>query len=318
MSAQPVEAPFMLQAQAVTAGFGPTTVLHGIDLVVPRGEVTGIFGLNGAGKSVTMKVLAGVVPVRSGRVLLDGRDVTRLSAEERVRAGMAHVPQGRQVFGNLTVEENLRLGAWTLRRRDPGRYPAALDGVYDRFPILRERRTQLAGTMSGGQQAQLAVGRALVTEPSIILIDEPSAGLSPVAVQDLFATLTEVAHTGVTMLLVEQNVAFGLRLVQSVNLLQVGRVVHSGPVSSLDAATLASRLGVGSLLSAGVGASLAARTTATRKTVAPKAAPKPPAKKAVPKKAVPKKAVPKKAAPKKAAPKKAAPKKAAPTRPDRA
>jgi len=249
----------VLEAHGLVAGFGANTVLHGVDLVVDHGEAAGVFGLNGAGKSVLMKVLAGVVPAREGVIFLAGRDVTRASAEDRVAAGMAHVPQGRQVFAALTVEENLRLGAYVLRRRDKSRYPGVVDGIYDRFPLLRERRTQLAGTMSGGQQAALAVARALMAEPSLVLVDEPSAGLSPVACQDLFATLRTVADSGVTMVLVEQNVSFGLRIVDTAHLLQVGRVVHSSPVAELDTTTLAARLGVGRMLGAGVGESLAAR-----------------------------------------------------------
>lgn len=254
-----VPADLVLEGTGLVAGFGPNTVLHGIDLAVPRGTVAGIFGLNGAGKSVLMKVLAGIVPARAGSVVLEGDDVTRAGPEARVTAGMAHVPQGRQVFAALTVEENLRLGAYVLRRKDKSRYAGVLDGIYDRFPVLRERRRQLAGTMSGGQQAALAVARALMPEPRLVLVDEPSAGLSPVACQELFATLRTVAESGVTMVLVEQNVAFGLRLVDHVHLLQVGRVVHSSPVAELDSATLAARLGVGRVLGKGVGGSLAVR-----------------------------------------------------------
>ena len=249
----------VLSVEGVTAGFGVTTVLHGVDLEVRAGEVAGVFGLNGAGKSVTMKVLAGIVPARSGRVTFLGRDVTQASPEERVRLGMAHVPQGRQVFAALTVEQNLRLGAYTLRRRDASRYASVLDGVFDRFPLLAERRTQVAGTMSGGQQAALAVARSLMSEPALILVDEPSAGLSPMAVQELFGTLAEVARTGVTMVLVEQNVAFGLQLVHTVNVLQVGRVVHRGPVAGLDQEALAGYLGIGRLLGGGVARSIQGR-----------------------------------------------------------
>jgi branched-chain amino acid transport system ATP-binding protein len=249
----------VLEVAGVTAGFGATTVLHGVDLTVAPGEVAGVFGLNGAGKSVTMKVLAGIVPVRTGTVRFLGQDVTSTSPEDRVARGMAHVPQGRQVFAALSVEQNLRLGAYTLRRRDRGRYDPVLAGVYDRFPLLAERRAQIAGTMSGGQQAALAVARALMAEPSLILVDEPSAGLSPMAVQELFGTLREVARTGVTMVLVEQNVAFGLQLVDTVHVLQVGRVVHRGPVAGLDQATLARYRGCGRLLGAGVATSMAGR-----------------------------------------------------------
>ncbi len=252
----------MLEVEAVTAGFGATTVLHGVDLTVEPGEVTGVFGLNGAGKSVTMKVLAGIVPARSGSITFLGEDVTKRSPEERVSMGMAHVPQGRQVFAGLSVEQNLRLGAYTLRRRDKSRYAGVLDSVFERFPRLAERRTQLAGTMSGGQQASLAVARALMSEPKLVLVDEPSAGLSPMAVQELFGTLRSVAATGVTMVLVEQNVAFGLQLVDNVNVLQVGRVVYRGPVAGLDQEKLAGYLGIGRLLGTGIAASIAGRDSA--------------------------------------------------------
>ena len=249
----------MLQLQQVTAGFGAVTVLHGIDLLVEPGEIAGVFGLNGAGKSVTMKTIAGLVPARSGSIVFDGVDITRLDAEARVEMGMGHVPQGRQVFANLTVEENLRLGAYTLRRKQRSRYPSVLDGVYDRFPVLRERRTQKAGTMSGGQQASLSVARALVNEPRLILVDEPSAGLSPKMQGDLREVLQVVKDSGVTMVLVEQNVAFGLSLVDTANLLQTGTVVHSAPVAELDEDTLATHLGIGRVLAGATGSALHAR-----------------------------------------------------------
>ena len=256
----------LLTVDDLYAGFGATTVLHGLSYEVQPGEIAGIFGLNGAGKSVSMKVLAGIVPARSGRILFDGLDITSMSAEQRVAKGMAHVPQGRNVFANLTVEQNLRLGAYTLRRRSPRKYRGVLDGVYDRFPLLAERRAQVAGTMSGGQQASLAVARALMAEPLLMLVDEPSAGLAPLVVQELFATLREVASTGVTMVLVEQNVTFGLRLAHTAHILQVGRIVHSGPVGELDSASVASYLGVGRLLGAGVTGTIASRRTPAKKT----------------------------------------------------
>ncbi|MDX6200125.1 MAG: branched-chain amino acid transport system ATP-binding protein [Actinomycetota bacterium] len=249
----------LLEVRDITAGFGATTVLHGVSFDVPEGSIAGIFGLNGAGKSVTMKVLGGSVPARSGSVLFRGEDITRLSPEKRVAMGMGHVPQGRQVFPELTVEENLRLGAYTLRRKHKSRYAAALDGVLDRFPILAQRRGQLAGTMSGGQQASLAVARALINEPQLILVDEPSAGLSPVATLELDEVLQQVATTGVTMVLVEQNIAFGLSLVDTAHLMQTGTVVHSGPVAELDDQTLATHLGIGRVLQAAAGSALAAR-----------------------------------------------------------
>ncbi|MCW2709032.1 MAG: ATP-binding cassette protein [Frankiales bacterium] len=249
----------MLELHDVTAGFGAVTVLHGVTMVVQQGEIAGVFGLNGAGKSVTMKTVAGIVPARSGQIVFDGVDITRLDAETRVEMGMGHVPQGRQVFANLTVEENLRLGAYTLRRKQRSRYAAALDGVYDRFPVLRERRAQRAGTMSGGQQASLSVARALINEPRLVLVDEPSAGLSPKLQGDLRDVLQVVKDSGVTMVLVEQNVAFGLSLVDTAHLLQTGTVVHSSPVADLDEETLATHLGIGRVLAGATGSALTTR-----------------------------------------------------------
>jgi len=193
----------LLQAVDLKAGFGSNTVLHGVSYTVQSGEIAGIFGLNGAGKSVSMKVVAGVVPAWSGTVLFDGTDITRMTPEERVRRG------------------------------------------------------QLAGTMSGGEQASLAVARALMSEPKLLLIDEPSAGLAPRIVEDLFETLREVNRTGVTLLLVEQNVTFGLKLVDSAHIMQRGRIVYEGAVANLDRDRVAEYLGIGRLLKPGATASLA-------------------------------------------------------------
>ena len=250
----------LLEVNDLKAGFGVNTVLHGVSLAVSAGEMAGVFGLNGAGKSVTMKVIAGMVPARAGSVFLQGEDITRLSPEARVAAGIANVPQGRQVFADMSVEQNLRLGAYVLRRRDKKRYRARLDEMFERFPILAERRRQLAGTMSGGEQASLAVARALMSEPKLVLVDEPSAGLAPLIVEKLFETLKEVNRSGVTMLLVEQNVTFGLKLVDTAHVMQSGRIVYQGNVASLDRERVADYLGIGRLLGSGV-----ARVTESRK-----------------------------------------------------
>jgi branched-chain amino acid transport system ATP-binding protein len=242
----------LLELQDVSTGFGANTVLHGCTYHVREGEIAGVLGLNGAGKSVSLKVVAGLLPAWSGRVSFLGEDVTKMSVEERVARGMGHVPQGRQVFPEFTVEENLRLGAYPLRRREKARYKAVLDGIFDRFPILAERRGQLAGTMSGGQQAMLAVGRGLMSEPKLLVIDEPSAGLSPVAVQELFDTLGVVHESGVTILLVEQNVTFSLKLADRVHIMQRGQIVYEGDVATLDTGKVADYLGVGRLLSRAV------------------------------------------------------------------
>jgi branched-chain amino acid transport system ATP-binding protein len=239
----------VLQAWGVVTGFGSHAVLHGIDLTVVPGEIAGIFGLNGAGKSVFLKVLSGLVPAWAGRVTLDGRDITTASPERRVALGIGNVPQGRQVFAELTVEQNLRLGAYQLRRRDRDRYDEVLTGIYKRFPVLANRRAQAAGTMSGGEQASLAVARALMSEPRLLLIDEPSAGLAPKIVEELFEVLSDLNRTGLTILLVEQNITFGLKLVHTANLLRGGRVVYSGDVANLDRERVVRELGIGRLLS---------------------------------------------------------------------
>jgi branched-chain amino acid transport system ATP-binding protein len=277
----------LLEAKGLVAGFGSHTVLHGIDLSVDEGTCAGIFGLNGAGKSVTLKVLAGLLDAWDGSVTFDGADITRLGAEDRVELGIGHVPQGRNVFANLSVEENLRLGAYVSRRRKTGRYDQMLEHVFDRFPVLADRRDQVAGTLSGGQQASLAVGRALINEPRVIFVDEPSAGLAPIVAGELLTTLRDVAKTGVTMLLVEQNVAFGLRIVDRAHVMQTGRVVYAGSVRTLDRNKLASYLGIGRMLTASTTGALATRTRKPGAKRAPAAKPapkrKPAAKKTSPK-----------------------------------
>lgn len=243
----------MLSLTGIATGFGGNTVLHGVDLEVPRGGISGILGLNGAGKSVTMKVVAGLQPAWEGSVVFDGEDVTAKGPEERVDAGMAHITQGRQVFGDLTVEQNLRLGAYTLRQRTPERYDAVLQSMFERFPRLKERRNQSAGTMSGGEQAMLAVARALMSEPKLLLVDEPSAGLAPAIVGDLFKLLRDVNREGLTILLVEQNIAFALDVVDDVHVLQRGRIVYGGSKADLDRDELTQLLGIGRLLTSSVG-----------------------------------------------------------------
>ncbi len=244
--------PVVLEADDLRAGFGSTTVLHGTSFAVRQGEIAAILGLNGAGKSVTMKVLSGVVPCWKGRVLLNGREVQNLTAEQRVGRGLALMTQGRQVFPDLSVEENLRLGAYLLRRRDRAGYAAALASVYERFPRLAERRRQAAGTMSGGEQAILALARALMSRPKILLIDEPTAGLAPIIVEQFLETLREVNESGLTMLLVEQNVPFALRLAHRAHIMQRGRIVYESETASMDHDAMVRYLGIGRLLTPAV------------------------------------------------------------------
>jgi branched-chain amino acid transport system ATP-binding protein len=238
----------LLELRDVRTGFGGNTVLHGCSYHVNPGEIAAVLGLNGAGKSVSLKVASGLLAPWSGNVLFKGKDVTETPPEARVAMGMGHVPQGRQVFPGLTIEQNLRLGAYALRRRDMKRYPEVLDGVLSRFPILRERLGQMAGTLSGGQQAMLALARGLMSEPKILLVDEASAGLSPTSVQELFETLRTVNESGVPMLMVEQNVTFTLKVATRVHIMQRGTIVYEGDVASLDTDQVAEYLGVGRLL----------------------------------------------------------------------
>lgn len=237
----------VLAVEDLCAGFGARPVLHEVCLTVRSGEVAGVFGLNGAGKSVLLKVIAGLVPVWSGRIVFDGLDITSLPAEARVALGMGHVPQGRQVFGALTVAENLRLGAYTTRRRNRAAYRVRLEEVLDQFPALRKRLHQPSGTLSGGEQASLAVARALMSAPRLMLVDEPSAGLSPAAAEDLREMLGRVAASGVAMVLVEQNVRFGLSLAAWTHLLEGGRVVHRAEAADVDESVLARHLGIGAV-----------------------------------------------------------------------
>ena len=238
----------LVELRDVRTGFGGNTVLHGCSYHVNPGEIAAVLGLNGAGKSVSLKVVAGIQPAWSGSVFFRGKDVTNLSAEARVAMGMGHVPQGRQVFPGMTVEQNLRLGAYALRRREKQRYPEVLEGVLSRLPILRERLDQAAGTLSGGQQAMLALARGLMSEPKLLLVDEASAGLSPTAVQELFETLRALNESGVPMLMVEQNVTFTLKVATRVHIMQRGTIVYEGDVASLDTDQVAEYLGVGRLL----------------------------------------------------------------------
>lgn len=243
----------LLELRGVYTGFGANTVLHGCSYEVPHGSVTAVLGLNGAGKSVSLKVAGGIQPVWKGAVLVDGNDVTKKMAEDRVRDGIGHVPQGRQVFSDLTVEQNLRLGAYVLRRRDRGRYDEVLERILERFPTLRERMDQAAGTLSGGQQAMLAVGRGLMSEPKLLIVDEPTAGLSPAAVGELSDTLRAVHESGVTILMVEQNVPFALRIADRIHVMQRGTIVYEGAANALDSDRLAELLGIGRLLKRAVG-----------------------------------------------------------------
>jgi len=221
----------LLEVRGLQAQYGPTKVLHGMDFAVEQGAITTILGANGAGKTTTLRAVCGMVK-RSGAVTLGGTRIEQMATESIVRLGVAHVPDGRGTFFELTVEENLRLGAYA--RRDRSGLEADYERVYGYFPRLKERRRQQAGTLSGGEQQMLAVSRALMLRPRLLLLDEPSFGLAPKIVQELFMILAEInASDGVSMLLVEQNAALALKLARDAYLLETGRVVIAGSAETI-------------------------------------------------------------------------------------
>src|SRR5579864_281912 len=221
----------LLVAENLDVRYGMTQVLWGISLAVARGKVTCIIGSNGAGKTTTLNTVAGALPARGGRILLAGEDVTGLRASERVKRHIALVPEGRQLWPGMSVEENLLMGCFlpALRRRAP----AGLTRVYDLFPRLKERRRQLAGTLSGGEQQMCAIGRGLMSEPQLLMLDEPSLGLAPILVDEIFTLIGNIAAQGVTILLVGQNVNYTLQVSHYGYVMEVGRINLEGPSQAL-------------------------------------------------------------------------------------
>jgi len=223
--------PPLLEVEGLEARYGPTRVLHGITFAVEHGGITAILGANGAGKTTTLRAVSGLVAT-TGRIRFAGRAIERRPPEEIARLGIAHAPEGRGTFLNLTVEENLRVGA--LVRRDRRGVAADVERVYGYFPVLRERRRQLAGTLSGGEQQMLAIARALMLRPRLLLLDEPSLGLAPLVVREIFRIVRAINRDeGVSVLLVEQNAALALDLADHAYLLETGRVVLGGPAERL-------------------------------------------------------------------------------------
>lgn len=222
----------LLEVKGLRAGYGRAEVLHGVDLQAAKGSVITVIGPNGAGKSTLLNALMGVLPAK-GQVFYKGEDISRLSLEDRVMLGIALVPEKRELFGSMPVEDNLVLGAYRqVRLRNPN-WKDQLESVYTRFPRLRERRLQEAGTLSGGERQMLAVGRALMSRPELLMLDEPSLGLAPLIVKEILNAVDELRSTGVTILLVEQNARAALAVADHGYVLEMGDVGLSGPAQEL-------------------------------------------------------------------------------------
>jgi len=220
----------LLLIENLRAGYGAVEVLRGVDIRISHGELIALLGSNGAGKTTLNAVMSGLVPTRSGRVVFDGEDLTGAHYRRIVQAGLIQVPEGRKVFPNLTVLENLELGAFTRARQ---RLSENIDRVFDTFPRLRERTAQLAGTMSGGEQQMLAIGRGLMAEPKLLILDEPSLGLSPLLVEELFSLIAKLRADGLAILLVEQNVGQSLDIADRAYVMENGAIRFSGTSTEL-------------------------------------------------------------------------------------
>ena len=216
----------MLEIQDLHVHFGVIHALKGISLTVNDGEIVTLIGANGAGKTTTLRTISGLKKPTSGKILLDGKDISHTTPRERVKLGMSQVPEGRRVFADMTVLENLELGAYL--RRDRVGIKQDLEMVYDRFPRLADRRKQAAGTLSGGEQQMLAMGRALMSRPKILFLDEPSMGLAPLLVQEIFDIIKSINQTGTTILLVEQNASMALQIANRAYVMETGSIVLSG------------------------------------------------------------------------------------------
>ncbi|WP_404378500.1 ABC transporter ATP-binding protein [Caenispirillum salinarum] len=212
----------LLEVNGMKSGYGRIEALHGIDVQVGEGELVALVGANGAGKTTFLRALSGVQPLTNGEIRFDGADITKSKPQARVKQGISQVPEGRQVFGPLSVEDNLRLGAYRRRGADTG---ADLERVYETFPILKRKRKESAGTLSGGQQQMLAMGRALMSNPRLLLLDEPSMGLAPLLVGEIFNIVQMLREQGTTILLVEQNAFQALAIADRGYVIETGRIV---------------------------------------------------------------------------------------------
>ena len=222
----------LLDIQALHAGYGKAEVLHGIDLHADAGQVITVIGPNGAGKTTLLNTLMGLLPTR-GKLFYRGEDISAFTLEERVMMGIALVPEKRELFGTMTVEDNLELGGFRQMRMGNRQWRSRIDDVYDLFPRLKERRAQLAGTLSGGERQMLAVGRSLMSNPDVLMLDEPSLGLAPLIVKEIFSIIETLRKTGVTIVLVEQNARAALAVADYGYVLEMGEVSLHGPAAEL-------------------------------------------------------------------------------------
>jgi len=216
----------LLELEDVSVAYGRIRALHGISIGVDQGEVVALIGANGAGKTTTMRAISGLIPLAGGRIRFEGQDISRLRADLRVFRGLSQAPEGRGIFPGMTVLENLDMGAYT--RRDRAAIAADLDRVYGLFPRLKERHKQASGTLSGGEQQMLAIGRALMARPKLLLLDEPSMGLAPMLIQQIFGIITEISSQGTPILVVEQNAQQALSRAHRAYVMETGRIVKEG------------------------------------------------------------------------------------------
>ena len=223
----------MLEVKDINVYYGAIHALKGVSLTVADGELVSLIGANGAGKTTTLRTISGLLHAATGSVTLDGVDLQKAAPNKIISLGLAHVPEGRHVFARMTVEENLRMGAYSIR--DQKKIAANMEMVYNHFPRLRERRRQFAGTLSGGEQQMLATGRALMTDPKMVIMDEPSMGLSPILVKEIFAIIEELHKSGITILLVEQNAKMALAVSDRAYVLETGVISMEGPAAQLAA-----------------------------------------------------------------------------------
>ena len=223
----------LLEVQELCVHYGEIEAVRGVSLSADAGEIVTVIGANGAGKTTSLSAMSGLLRPSAGRVAYDGQDITRLPPHKRVELGVAHVPEGRHVFAAMTVAENLEMGAFLRHHRRSAEYKKSLDGVLELFPVLADRASQVAGTLSGGEQQMLAIGRALMAEPRLLLIDEPSLGLAPLIVKQIFEAFGEIRARGVTFLLVEQNAHQALKIADRAYVLETGEIVREGTSESL-------------------------------------------------------------------------------------